>query len=426
LTARYVEAHVVRDGARNEMERLWTEGGVRVLQAPAGPDDKGVDVRGETLQLTRQAEGNILVVTDANNLAQVRLDKIYIAGPQVNIDQVANKVWVDSAGAMQIDSNTNFRGDKLNRTVPLVITWDKNMFFENQFAEFHGGVQSEQENARMLCQSMQVFFDRPISLKQGDKGGPPAKVSKLIASQKVRVEDREIENGKLVKYQRIECPELAVDNAEGSMQATGPGLVRLLQRGNADTIGPSPSPAAHSTDVLKPPTGAGGGKPGEEDELKLTIVYYSGRMYANNTKHTAVFIGDVEVTHVPSENPNLQPNLDKLPVNGLYLKSDKLEVSNRPGPDGKSNQEMTATGHVYTQSRDTTGPVTGRAIVVKYNEAKDQVIFEGGEGGYAILWREKVVGQQEEMKGKKIIYMRRTNTFQGVEMNAIKGVSGSP
>src|SRR5262249_46344360 len=95
-----------------------------------------------------------------------------------------------------------------------------------------------------------------------------------------------------------------------------------------------------------------------------------------------------------------------------------------PGEGGKSNQEMTATGHVYTQSRDESGPVTGRATVVKYNEAKDQVIFEGGEGGYAILWREKVVGQQEEMKGKKIVYMRRTNTFQGVEMNAIKGTSG--
>jgi hypothetical protein len=441
LTARFVEAHVLRDGGRHEIERLWTEGGVHVLQDPAGPDDKGVDIRGETLQLTRQAEGSILVVTDANNLAQVRLDKIYIAGPQVNIDQVANKVWVDSAGAMQIDSNTNFRGDKLTRTVPLIITWDKNMFFESQFAEFHGGVQceqaqSEQENSRMLCQSMQVFFDRPISLKQGDKGGPPPKVSKLNAWQKVRVEDREIDKGKLVKYQRIECPELAVDNAEGSMQATGPGLVRLLQRGGADGIGPAPSPpargsdgrpaATESTDTLKPAHPTAEGKPGADDEMKLTIVLYSGRMYANNTKHTAVFIGDVEVTHVPSEDPNLQPNLDRLPVNGLYLKSDKLEVSNRPDAAGKSNQEMTATGHVYTQSRDENGPVTGRATVVKYNEAKDQVIFEGGDGGYAILWREKVRGQYEEMKGKKIIYMRRTNTFQGVEMNAIKGVSGGP
>src|SRR5213593_268010 len=86
----------------------------------------------------------------------------------------------------------------------------------------------------MTCQSLQAFFDRPISLKESDKGQPPAKVQNLVCDKQVRVEDGVIEQGRYVKYQRIEGPTVAYDNAEGIVQASGPGHVRLLQLGEAD------------------------------------------------------------------------------------------------------------------------------------------------------------------------------------------------
>src|SRR5262249_39116467 len=72
LSARLVEAHVLRDGEKNELDRLWTEGRVHVTQAPANPDEKGVDIQGETLKMIRRAEGNLLTVT--GDLGQLRLD----------------------------------------------------------------------------------------------------------------------------------------------------------------------------------------------------------------------------------------------------------------------------------------------------------------------------------------------------------------
>ena len=57
------------------------------------------------------------------------------------------------------------------------------MVFFGVFAEFYGSIQAEQKEARLACQHLQVWFDRPISLKEGMRGDKPAKVSKLYADK---------------------------------------------------------------------------------------------------------------------------------------------------------------------------------------------------------------------------------------------------
>jgi lipopolysaccharide export system protein LptA len=414
LSARMVEAHVLRIGPRNELERLWTEGNVHVHQDPEKPDDKGVDISGETLQLTRRSQGNVLVVTDHHDLAKLRMDKIYIVGPVVHIDQIENKAWVNGAGLMVMDNNTTFQGGKTSKTVPLEIHWNKTMFFDGQFAEFHGGVQAEQENSTLLCQSMQVFLDRAVSLKGDDKGAPPAKVRKLACDQKVEVEDKEFDsNNKLLKYQRLECPELSVDNEEGVVLASGPGIVRILQRGSEE---PQLAPGSEQGNKTGRPA-AGNGKKAD-DELKLTRVRYQGRMYANNKNHTAIFTDNVEVFNVPSDNPNLEPEREKLPEGGLWLHCDKLEVYSRQQETGKANQEMRATGHSSFRSQDT----MGSAHKITYHSEKEQVILEAEEGGVTTLYQEKVKGgPRKTMKAEKIIYLRTTGEFTGIRIKEATG-----
>jgi lipopolysaccharide export system protein LptA len=411
LSARMVEAHVACAGERNELERVWSEGKVRVRQEPASADDKGVDIQGETLQLTRHAEGNVLVVTDREDSALVSLNKILIVGPVVHIDQTKNEVYVNGTGLMVLESDRNFQGEQLKRTVPLRITWDKWMYFNGQAAEYHGGVQADQETSALLCQAMQVFLDRPVSLKEGNKGDQPARVRTLSCDQQVQVEDKDFEDGKLVKYQRLECPELHVDNEEGVANAAGPGVVRILQRGSTD---PQAPPAADA----RPGTRVQAGKPAEE-ELKLTRVNYAGRMYANNKTHTAIFTDNVDVVHVPSEDPNLDPNPDKLPPGGFYLRCDRLEVYTHP-ENGKANQEMKGKGHIFFRSED----CHGNSDLITYHEAKEQVIFEG-VGGMATVYRQRVQGgKPENMRAKKIIYLRRTGEFQGIDISEFEGMSG--
>jgi hypothetical protein len=391
-----------------------------------------VDVKGETMQMTRKPQGNYLVVTappgppEHKELAELRLNKIFLAGPVVHIDQDSNKAWVDGEGLMEMISENSLQGGKLKKPELLKVLWNQNMFFDGRIAEFHGGVMAEQEHTGVLCQSMQVFLDRPVSLKEGDKSlgmskddknaknakdadKQPAKVRNLSCSGNVCVIDQEWdEQGNRVKYQRIDCPALSVDNEQNTMSASGPGVVRILQLSDDD---PENDPTA-------PPARPGAPKAPPKQEMKLTRVKYAGRMYANNNTHTATFTDQVDVIHVPSTNPDENPNPDKLPEGGFAIKCDRLEVysrteENKPNgaeekPPAKSSQIMIAKKHCYFNSKD----VSGTADKVTYEQAKDKMIFDGGEDGFATLYKDQGPGMpKQEMQGKKIEYFRKTKQF---------------
>jgi lipopolysaccharide export system protein LptA len=426
LSARSVEAWVLRQGEKSTLDKLFTEGKVHVKQAPAKPDERGVDITGKTLQMTYNPAGNYLVVTDEEDLAQLLMDKIFIMGPEVNIDQATNKSWVHGMGIMRMESNTNFQGGAMDHTVPLTVHWSKDMLFkgtEGEFVEFRGVVQAEQENAHLTCECMQVFFDRPISLKEGNRPDQPARVSRLVADQAVQVEDTTRDKGRLVKYQYIACrnltmielpPEDGAPRADGkragnTVHCTGPGHVRVFQAGAVDPLAPPPPP------------GQAPAKPAQE-EMKLTYISFKDAMRANSTANTANFWGDVRVLSLPSDNPHLEIDLDEvvgkqvLPKGAMYLRCDRLKVLDQPD-DGRSNQQMEAHDRVYVLAEE----FSARCDDLYYNQAKDQVILDGPRTG-ATLFKVTAPGAEPQvLKGKKIIYNRRTGEAKVEGGDSIRG-----
>jgi hypothetical protein len=293
LSAQSVEAWVLRSESRNTLDRVWCQGRmVQVKQAPANPDEKGVDIVGETLLMQSRPEGNFLTVT--GDLAQLRMDKIYIIGLEVNIDQAVNKAWVTGPGAMQMESKTNFQGEPLARPVPMDVNWHKSMLFDGNYAEFHENVQAVQENSHMLCQRLEVHFDRAISLKEGAKGDqPPARVQTLVCDHSVDIFEETKEGAKLVKYQNLTCPWVtmialepddtpplpaqpqstgAASNNGNKVQASGRGTLRIWQAGGLESAERPAKPPAKPTD-----------KPAEQ--MKLTYVSFDKSMYANSKKN---------------------------------------------------------------------------------------------------------------------------------------------
>jgi len=411
LSSRTIEAWVLRSDVGNRLDRLRCEGSVIVLQAPGKPGEKGVDIRGETLNLTGSVDGHLLSVS--GDLAQLRLDRILIVGPEVNIDQAANKAWVNGIGAMQMESATNFQGGKLERPVPLEVHWNKSMLFNGIYAEFHGGIQAEQDSARLACQSLQVHFDKPVSLKGGNKPEQPARVSHMVCDQRVRVEDFVREGEKLVRHQRISAVTLSMnkldkeDNAppgkEGNeVRASGPGEVRILQHGGPDALNTSPMAPAN-------PAAA---KPIKDLEMKMTLVAFQGSMYANNRAGTASFLDNVRVLHFPCNDPNIdiapERPIRELPEGALSMRCDRLDVLSRQD-GGKTRQDMRARGRVTVRSRE----FSGSAEMVTFDEAKDQVIFHGSETMQASLYRQLRQGAApDEIKGRKITYSRGTGQFR--------------
>ena len=420
LWARSVEAHVLRFPERSQLQELRSEGAVHVTQEPSDPKEKGVDIQGETLHMTAQPEGNLLTVT--GDLARLDLQRMKIRGPVVNIDQAANKAWVDGIGSLTMESDTDLEGKKLKRTVPMTIYWNKSMYFNGTFAEFHGSIQAEQENSRLACQGLQVFFDKPISLKEGEREGQKAKVDHLVCDQSARTEDITYEKGVPVKLQALKAPAISADNAEGIVQAAGPGAVRIIQKGT-DLATDS---AAAGKPQGGPPSRPGQGK--DEDSMKLTCVEYADRMLANKKTNVAYFYGTVRVFYKPVEDFETARAEEielgrifekKLPEGSMYLRCEKLVVRQRPQPKGKATQEMMATGRAEVFSQE----FNGRAERISFDEKKDQVIFDGGESGTAILHKApKFPGRPPtRIIAQKIIYERNTGKHEAFGVKSIEG-----
>ena len=438
LTARSIEAWIFRMENKDRLDRLRCEGTVQVRQEPLRPDEKGLDIRGETLQLTGSPEGNLLTVT--GDLAQLRMDRKLIVGPEVNIDEAANKVWVTGIGAIQMESLTNFQGDKLSKPVPMEVHWNKSMLLNGQYAEFHGGIQAEQEQARLACQGLQVYFDKPISLRNGGKG---AHVQNLVCDQRVRVEESVRENGKLQRYQRIVAVTLSMNQVErdeepvspmpnapvkknSEIRASGPGEVRVLQRGGAEPSILAGGPPGAAPPPEAPGVTASAAKPkapaADKQQLKMTYVSFQKSMFGSNTRQNkASFLENVRVLNFPCEDPNVEIDIDKvldsMPAEALYLRCDKLDVLSHQ-ENGVTHQEMRARGRVVVQSRG----YSGAGELVTYDEAKGQVIFHGSAVDPAVLYYQTQPGAKpKELKAKKIFYNRITGQIRTDEASSLGG-----
>jgi hypothetical protein len=437
VSARFIEAHVLRSENKNELDKLWCEGMVQIQQEPSGPDDKGVNIRGEKLELVRQVDGNILTVL--GDYAQVQLDKLYIVGPEVNIDQTTNEARVHGMGVMRLPGNGNVynakpappAAPKPTQPDELTINWEKHMYFDGQTAHFdwpsdkHSGrsVQAEQNNSRVACQAMQVTLDRKISLREGEKGKQQANVQKVVCDKDVWVEDFKREDSHIVEYQRTVCPILSVDNEDDKedsvVNAGGPGTVRIFQlRTRGDVL---PPPGQTSSPTKPSPAGRGATKAWqprgkEQGEPKVTLVSYEGSMYANKKQGIARFYDKVVVIDVPTDDPNLPIDVNHLPPGYLYMSCEKLEVKKTKLPDGRSYQEMRAFNRVAIETQE----FSGNADVVKYDESKEQVILEGSNGNLAVLKRQKVRGTEGDVvRARKITYLRLTGEYQVEDAGSI-------
>jgi lipopolysaccharide export system protein LptA len=435
LSARSVEAWVLRAAKGSSIDQLWCEGSVHVRQDPAKAEEKGTEVKGETLRMTGTGGGNYnLVVT--GDLAELQTDKIYIVGPEVNIEQATNKAWVVGDGAMKMDSETNFQGDVLEKAVPLTVHWSKSMLFNGESAEFYGNIQATQEKARLACHQLQVYFTRPISLKQGNRTDAPARVRNLVCHKEVRIEDSVFEVDRLAKYQRLEALTVSMEALEldenapshrttpkaksgNAVQAWGPGNIRIWEPGTgADPLAPnSATPRATSAKPAAPPG----------EKMRMTYVAF-GKMTANSKRGTAQFWttehSGVQVLHIPCSRHDAPINLDTilavdLPENSLYIKCGRLKVLDALEA-GKPNKQMEAHDMVRIHGRG----FWANADSVYYNEQKQQIILEGKESGNAMLYKSDRPGAQPQtIEGKKLIYNRATGQVTGQGVTSTSGAT---
>jgi lipopolysaccharide export system protein LptA len=446
IKSRTIQARIIRGATKNSVDELFCEGAVHVVQAPAKPEDKLTEVKGHTLKMSAAPDNcHVLEVTGGsdpklleNDTAELHTDKMVIIGPQIIINQYRNMAWVVGDGAMTMESATNFQGDALKEPKPLNVLWKDGMVFNGSGAEFSGDIQATQDNARLTCQTMNVVFDRVVSLKHGGQA-EPARVRYIDCRKEVKVEETIMSGKKLIKYQMLEGPGITMRALEADERlrppgaevmvpgarkatsanqviATGPGAMRVIEAGGGNPLEFAPPGAPAQLPAVKPV------QPG--DPYKLTSVSYGKRMDANSDSGVVQFWENVRVLHVPVKDPQTKINIDtilatELPEGGMYLRSDRLKVMDR-NSDGKPNKQMEATGAVRVYGRD----FDATADIVQFNEAKDQIILEGSQGAATLRKFDVPGGKPQVVSGKRILYNRKTKDTKIEGTSTIHGSSG--
>jgi RNA polymerase sigma factor (sigma-70 family) len=310
----------------------------------------------------------------------------------VELDRQQNKAWVNGAGTIRMPSSVGIYGERLTEPDILTIHWNRDMFFDGRRATFNGGVEAEQGKSRLTCESLQLRFDRDVSLDPDPSESSAVRIESVVSDKSVRFENIDRTGDKRSRYSRLEATELSYNAEERVIVAPGPGSLRVLEVSGA---------AGAGSDARGFRFSGGTGI--------LTRVDYRGRMFANNTTRTTIFYDGAELVHMPGNNADVAIDIDNLPEGALYLRCDVLTVSRRQEANADGMQQLLARGDAVVGSRE----FSGRADLVKYDESKELLVLEASEGNLASLVRQRAKGAaQEEVKGKKIYYWRRTNDLK--------------
>lgn len=439
LTAKRIEAWVLMSNNKNDLERVHCEDQVIVHQDGTEDSPTGIDLEGKTLDLNHRAEGNVLIVTGTKPTpGEVRFDKVTLIGEEITINQLTNVASVKGPGTVRMLVGTNLRGEKLEAInprgekvelplKPLTVHWQDGMEFRgaDQSILFDGKVQATQDDAKVLCESMQVMLDRVVWInhlkrpkneksedktpkvdrvicdqqpKQNEQGGIP-QLNPVIMIEETR------EQGKIVKYNYIEAREFDLDNLTRKLVVPGPGIVKIMQLGSKEGL------------AEQAQTGSGGKQTPPEQELKLTYVDFSGQMQARSGTNPqwARFFGPTEVIHIPANDPDVKFDRTRLPERGMRLRcKEELIVTTQKenGPDGKpiTYQSLEAKGSVEVWADD----FTAEASIVKYDQKRDTITFEGDRSLPAVIRKQGARGTPpRETKSSKIIYNRLTKEIRG-------------
>jgi hypothetical protein len=440
------KAPLPKDGAKPEpatvtrykLHKARCEDDVTVHQDPLDPaKPRGVDIAGRLLLIDGSDDGSVLTVFGTpTKPGEVHQEEMSLLGPKIVLDQVHNLALVKGRGALTMPTNSDFAGGELKQAEVVVIHWRDEMEFSGALrsVKFTGKVYARQGDSWVLCNAMNVKFDRPVYFNPAqkraaanDKPNEKAKIDTVYcypapadaaddkAELEVKYSQSEYDkNGKLVKAQQLTATELKMEakvrdvpNGEPyqRVEAFGPGVYRLWQMGERD-FAPGPAGAQPAAPMIPPPQ-----PKAAEQEMKLTIVRFSGRMIAvdkGKVFQQARFEDNIDVINVPAPDQAVQIDRHKLPPRSVLLTCSKeLVVSSHKKGNGPPAQRMDATGNAFLRSDEYDG--WGETIT---HDGK-MVVMNGSE-----LLPARIMGRfgdRTSQLGKQIVYDRAAGTYKVFE-----------
>ncbi|MGQ0635246.1 MAG: hypothetical protein ACT4QC_11595 [Planctomycetaceae bacterium] len=377
VVAQSIQVLAMVDGDDTQVAQVITDGQVHVRQERR-PGEPPFELRGDHLHLKNYSERH-QVVRVQGAPAQISDRALQLEGKDIHFDRARNEARVAGAGVLRIPVSRGIDGKPLDQPQRLDIFWTEKMDFDGETAKFYRNVQTRMDGSELKCEEMHVLLDRRIDFAEDAEGSPETGVRFIRCHDGVKLSSHEYEGNRLVQIRTAEGFEFAFDYASGDMTAQGPGTLRFWQRG------------AGNRAALKAPSGAKANKPlaTETTEWDYTRIEFKGHMQGNSNRRSTTFHKLVDVVYGPVNSATDIIDVDKLPLNGGWMRCDELELT---------QYEKSATNDAYVvvvgrhnvelEGRSEQGLFSGMAQTITFDQSKGLYTLTGDGLVPAEVWRE--------------------------------------
>lgn len=438
---REVTATLQQLGNQTELRQLDIDGDVEVFQAGGAKPESGWSLTGGHLTLIPQ--GQELHRMSLSREARVVTEQMELTGPELQLDQAANRLWSNGAGRAKLRPNASAKQDKAggelsaitaseasNRNQEIEIEWLGGMIFDGEKVYFEHAVQSAavetrpdgtQTVLRTRSEGLNLLLDRPMNLRQLDAGstagagGGEMKIKQIVLVDRIPGNGRAFQvsqplgehrpvllekysvspAGMMLDKQQINVPRIVMELETGDVTANGPGeLLQWKPGGSGSGGGGLTSPLAREREA---------GQPAREG-LEYMHCRFDENLQANTNRTEMRINGRVRamVAAVADWEQRLDPDAERVPERATRISCDQVQIvqwtprgSDQPTTEILANSNARIVGSNFEATAER----------LSYNERTDLLVIEGDGRQDANLWFQQQPGaKRDHLVAGKILY----------------------
>ena len=157
---------------------------------------------------------------------------------------------------MDVPVDRDMEGRPLANPGVLHVDWQGKMAFDGRVTHFERQVVASGESQQLHTECLDVTFREPLVL--GDAASrPPPQVAQIVCRGGMLLENRSIQGGQQVSFDRLLAADMRLEMESGAIAAGGPGWAVSVRRGSAA----DPLQSPHGSPAGQGAAPAGRGKP---------------------------------------------------------------------------------------------------------------------------------------------------------------------
>jgi hypothetical protein len=470
---RLLQVELLVRGKEASPTHVVLDGRAELVSAPTSPNDKPLKVSGQRIEASSSGESQAVVavtgrppqpqdLNDRGQPAEVEINGMKLSGDNVQLDQAANRVWIEGPGVLEIrgqglevgsrksevggqrsevrgqrsdlksqisdsqPSSLNLQPSSLN-TVPLFIRWQGGMVFDGLKARFEKNVVAEQgEQWLSAPEAMDAVFTQKVDLTNQKSAGQP-EIASVICHGRVELRRKSYDEQQRPAFEQLETGKLVMNRQSGEVQAEGPGKLHRIWLGDAASLpgGTAGTPFAANVSPAKPRSGP---------QLTFLSVKFARSLHGNFPQPSQRRTAPVQLTFsdrvvtaygpVSRWDETIQP--DQLLANQFTLSSEALSVRQmETHRAADADIELEANGAARIEGLDFFA--TGQRVT--YTKSKDLLVLEGDGYSPAELYHQRAgVTGAPTAAARQIKFWISSNTvlWDGTRMLNLNQLPGAP